>query len=152
MAGLFEQFKAREVEGEELVLSTGVTVRVRPCSLEGLIKRGIVPRDLLSGVAASLADVAQAGEDKEFDSLQFMLDNFDVNLAYLENCMVEPLVRLESDYEKGIISITAFRDEEVRDIINFTAQGVLGWNTFHPEQGGSVQPVENGNQSKRKAK
>lgn len=151
MASKPSEFRAIMSEGEEIILPySKLTVKIRPISITGLVRRGIVPQELLSEALRGFPELKKlesSSKAKDEVRLADMLIQFEqYTFAVLSEMLVDP--RLTDDpNDLEAITLAHMLEEDKATLLNLAQMPISNWRTFLQEQRESLQPVDNGEQS-----
>jgi len=126
--------KARE-EGVEVELPSGRTAKLRPISLQWLLKAGRIPDGLTAIVSQMIS-----GKLEITNVVDTAKEIISLNELMVTACMVEPKVvpTPTTDEEIGLEDLT---DEEVDFIVAWAAKPAQTMDTFRKRQVKSVETV-----------
>lgn len=127
-AAEFAAKRKERTEGKVIMLPSGVSVRVRRPSINGLIANGHVPSDVAAVLMSGQTRNVSQGT-REFSKL------VDLQKIVAKHSVVEPkVVDGDADYDKGEVSIDDFADEDLSTILVYVQSGVADLGKFRQER------------------
>lgn len=147
MASKASEFRALTSRGEEITLPySGLKVNIRPVSVTSLVRRGVVPQELLTEAMQGFPEVVRleksnkARDAKRFAELMIQADNY--AFAILSEMLLEP--RLSDDpNDEECITLNDFAEGDVPFLLELSNVPVKEWKRFLSEQDERIRALGN---------
>lgn len=141
----------KKVTGEGMIITlpySKLNVRCRPVSLQGLVRRNIIPQALLTMALQGFPELeklqkAGAVQTKDAGKVTDMLVKAEqFQFAVISNMVIEP--RVVSEPTEGAVMLEDFLDEDIAFLMDLSQTSIKEWERFLPKQGERVPTMEDG--------